>query len=114
MAKISSRQAQTKKTVPEKKTQTKLLAKPGSLKHTEPVLTGSQAKPRTSKASLCLQLLRQTGGATLQDLMAATGWQAHSVRGFLSGTVRKKMGLKLNAIAGDDSVRRYHLAAEEI
>ena len=39
--------------------------------------------------------MKRSGGATLKQLMKATGWQAHSVRGFLSGTLSKKMGLKI-------------------
>jgi hypothetical protein len=50
-----------------------------------------------SKTGTMLALLRRKGGATLNELMAATEWQAHSVRGFLSGTVRKKMGLKIES-----------------
>ena len=43
-------------------------------------------------------------------MMAATGWQAHSVRGFLSGTVRKKLGFDVSSEKDDDSVRRYRIA----
>ena len=46
-----------------------------------------------SKSDQVLALLKRTGGATLDDLMKATRWQSHSVRGFLSGAVRKRMGL---------------------
>src|SRR5438067_258586 len=44
-----------------------------------------------SKTAAVLELLKRKDGATLKQLMKATGWQAHSVRGFLSGTVGKKM-----------------------
>jgi hypothetical protein len=43
-----------------------------------------------SKAASILELLKRKDGDTLKDLMKATDWQAHSVRGFLSGTIRKK------------------------
>jgi hypothetical protein len=54
-----------------------------------------------------LDLLRQANGASLPEISAATGWQAHSVRGFLSGTVRKKLGLNLVSVIPGDGVRRY-------
>lgn len=63
-----------------------------------------------SKSEAVLRLLRRKRGATLAELQAATGWQAHSVRGFLSGTVRKRMKLPLTAEPGSDGVRRYAVA----
>ena len=59
-----------------------------------------------SKTAKVLDLLKRSGGASLKELMKATGWQAHSVRGFLSGALGKKMGLTVSsAKAGED--RRY-------
>src|SRR5205807_3747930 len=49
------------------------------------------------KAAKILELLKRPGGATSKELMKATGWQPHSVRGFLSGTVGKKMGLTVTS-----------------
>jgi hypothetical protein len=62
----------------------------------------------TKKAAL-LKLLRQPNGATLADLMEATGWQAHSVRGFISGTLKKKMGLTVESSKRPEGDRSYSL-----
>ena len=64
-----------------------------------------------SKAAKILDLLKQPGGATLKDVMKVTGWQAHSVRGFLSGTLRKKMGLTVTSTKGEDGERTYSVKA---
>jgi hypothetical protein len=71
-----------------------------------------QAKPAAgaregSKAAKVLSLLRRPDGASLKELMKTTGWLAHSVRGFLSGTVDKRMGFKLVSAKGQDGERRY-------
>ncbi|MEQ1956309.1 DUF3489 domain-containing protein [Mesorhizobium sp. CN2-181] len=71
----------------------------------------SSAKPRapTSKTEMLLKKLRSSKGATVATLMEVTGWQAHSVRGFLSGTVRKKLGLTVASEVGKDGARRYRI-----
>jgi Protein of unknown function (DUF3489) len=46
-------------------------------------------------------------GATLKELVKAIGWQPHSIRGFLSGTIRKKMGLAVTSAKGDGGERSY-------
>jgi hypothetical protein len=61
----------------------------------------------TSKQQQCLDLLARRDGASVIELVAVTDWQPHSVRGFLSGTVKKKLGLTLHAAQGDDGSRRY-------
>jgi hypothetical protein len=63
-----------------------------------------------SKTALVIALLEKSKGATLAELMKATGWQAHSVRGFLSGTLRKKMGLKVESAKRGDGERVYSIA----
>jgi len=62
-----------------------------------------------SKAAKILDLLKRPEGATLKGLMKATDWQAHSVRGFLSGTIRKKLGLNVVSTKADDGERSYSI-----
>jgi hypothetical protein len=63
-----------------------------------------------SKAAKILDLLKRPGGATSKELQKASGWQAHSVRGFLSGTVGKKMGLTVVSTKGEEG-RSYSVKA---
>ncbi|MER8807542.1 DUF3489 domain-containing protein [Mesorhizobium australicum] len=62
-----------------------------------------------TKTDIILKKLKSTKGVTIQSLMDATGWQAHSVRGFLSGTVKKKLGHGLLSENGKDGQRRYRI-----
>ena len=64
-----------------------------------------------SKAAEVLGLLKRPDGVTLKELMKATSWQAHSVRGFLSGTVGKKMGLTVTSTKAEDGERTYSVKA---
>jgi hypothetical protein len=64
-----------------------------------------------SKTSIILDLIRRPKGATLEELMTAAGWQVHSVRGFLSAVVGKKMKLKLESSKREDGKRLYQLAS---
>jgi hypothetical protein len=72
------------------------------------------AKPEArdgSKTAQVLDRLKRPGGVTSKELMKVTGWQPHSVRGFLSGTVGKKMGLTVTSTKGEDGERRYSMKA---
>ena len=73
------------------------------------------AKPKVardgSKTAKILDLLKRPGGATSKDLMKATGWLPHSVRGFLSSTVRKKLGLTVTSTKGENGERTYSVEA---
>src|SRR5258706_7092860 len=64
-----------------------------------------------SKAAKILELLKRPGGATSKELMKATGWQPHSIRGFLSGTIGKNMGLALTSTKSEDGERNYSIKA---
>lgn len=65
---------------------------------------------RPTKAEKLLKLLKSKRGATIEQLQEASGWQAHSVRGFLSGTVKRKLGLTLSSDADKQGIRRYRIA----
>ena len=54
-----------------------------------------------------LALLSRPKGANLKELGKATGWQPHSIRGFLSAIVARKMGLKVNSFKPKSGGRRY-------
>jgi DNA replication initiation complex subunit (GINS family) len=64
-----------------------------------------------TKAAKVLVLLKRPNGATLAELMKATNWQAHSVRGYLSGTVGKKLGLKVESTKAKNGERSYSVKA---
>ena len=60
-------------------------------------------KSSKTKQSRAIAMLRSDGGAPIAALMEAMGWQQHSVRGFLAGVVRKRLGLKLESNKVDGS-----------
>lgn len=64
-----------------------------------------------SKLDTLVALLRDPAGATLEAMMAATGWQAHSVRGAISGSLKKKMAITITS-EKVDGVRTYRAAQE--
>ena len=66
-------------------------------------------KTGDTKSEIMLKKLRTAKGVTIDALIEATGWQAHSVRGFLSAVVKKKLGLALVSETGKDGTRRYRL-----
>jgi hypothetical protein len=63
-----------------------------------------------SKTEKVLELLKRSGGATLKEIMKATDWQPHSVRGFISGTLGKKMELEVESVKGENGERTYSIA----
>lgn len=68
------------------------------------------AAPRsTSKLATVVELLRRKSGTTLDEMMKATGWQQHSVRGALSGAIKKRLGLNVTSEKAD-GVRTYRIA----
>jgi hypothetical protein len=69
-------------------------SKPKSRARSAPASSRPAARPDTKHARI-IAMLRTPAGATIASLVTATEWQQHSVRGFLAGVVRKKLGLNL-------------------
>ncbi|MCG3777286.1 MAG: hypothetical protein JW395_4164 [Nitrospira sp.] len=85
--------------------------KPGA-SGTRPVSTPGPkqtSQPSTSKQDRVVAMLRQPAGSTVAAVMKATGWQKHSVHGFLAGVVRKKLRLNLLSEKKGDA-RVYRIA----
>lgn len=81
---------------------------------TPDALTRSEPIPRTirsgTKLAAIIDAMRQPGGATIAQMMAGTGWQAHTVRGAISGMVRKRLGFEVVTEKGADGQRAYRIA----
>jgi hypothetical protein len=88
--------------------------KPSSKSHkSRSSRTKSQARVRARKSQTktrdCLALLEQAEGASIAEMQNETGWQPHSVRGFLAGTIKKTPGVTLTSEKADDGERRYRV-----
>jgi uncharacterized protein DUF3489 len=88
-----------------------------ALSKAKPVYKAASAKKATparrgTKTAKILDLLKRAAGVTLKELMKATSWQAHSVRGFLSGTIGKKMGIRVESSKQPDGDRSYHISSK--
>lgn len=81
---------------------------------TEPANIKSQpqkAQASVTKQETVLTLLSRADGVSIPEMMLATQWQQHSVRGFLAGTVKKKLGFQLTSIKASGDDRRYRIEA---
>lgn len=93
----------------------KAASKPAAKKETKPA--GKKAAkadapvPREfSKKAIVIDLMRRKDGATMAEIAKATDWQQHSIRGFISGTLTKKMGLKVESSKNESGERTYRIA----
>jgi hypothetical protein len=83
-------------------------AKPAAKKTASNKATTTASVPREfSKKAIVLDLLRRKDGATMGEIAKATDWQNHSIRGFISGHVTKKMGLTVESTKNEAGERTY-------
>ena len=69
------------------------------------------APPKRTKLATLIDLLKRAEGATLEEMTEATGWQAHSVRGAMSGSLKKAMGLNI-ASQTSGNTRVYRIVGD--
>ena len=78
----------------------------------DPERVAGSPNPRAgSKQAQVIDLFRRAEGATVAEVIAATGWQPHTVRGIVSGTLKKKLGLTVTS-AKEERGRVYRIAAQ--
>lgn len=69
----------------------------------------SQKSFTTTKSGKIVSLLHRNTGATIADLAKATGWQEHSIRDFMSGTLKKRQGVVIKSSQEEGKPRRYFM-----
>lgn len=84
---------------------------PATIEPVEAVAAPTASPARSGKVGVLIALMRRPEGAEIEEMMAATGWQAHSVRGAISGSVKKALGLTVTSVKEVD-VRVYRIAPE--
>ena len=105
-----SKRVETKQRSGEEKARSLRKSKPApAIANAPPKIDAPAAEGRVTKQEHVLTLLSRPDGASIDELMQATDWQQHSVRGFLAGTVKKKLGLTLTSSKTIGEVRRYRI-----
>jgi hypothetical protein len=84
-----------------------VVVRPAAKRAAEPA--SARTKKTGSKKMDVLALMRRDAGATLAEIIQLTGWQPHTVRGFISGTLVKKMGLAVDSFCGEGQERTYQI-----
>ncbi|SHF40224.1 Protein of unknown function [Ruegeria intermedia] len=81
-----------------------------------PAAADRAPKARTPRAGTkqakLIEMLRAEGGATIDEIVAETGWQAHTVRGAMSGALKKKLGLTITSEKDEQRGRVYRIARD--
>lgn len=78
---------------------------------TEPEAAPKTRTPREgTKQATLIAMLRAPDGATIEEIMAATGWQSHTVRGAMAGALKKKLGLEVTSEKVENRGRVYRIA----
>ena len=91
-------------------TKTKPTTKPRARKIAAKTTPKQNIEAVELKKDVVLRLLRRQNGASIAELAEATAWQHHSVRGFLTATVKKTLELPLISTKAEGAERRYHIA----
>ena len=99
--------------IPPARHETKKAGKPAAKKEARMAnkkATKDSVPREFSKKAIVLDLLRRKDGATMAEIAKATGWQNHSIRGFISGNLTKKMGLVVESAKNEAGERTYRIA----
>lgn len=101
--------ATQKKAAPKAKPGRKAASTPRKEAATKPAKGGKQEARDGSKKATVIQLLRRKEGATAAEIAKLTKWQPHTIRGFISGTISKKMKLAVESIRNEQGERVYRV-----
>ena len=82
------------------------------VKPTEDAAAKTRTPREGTKQATLIAMLRAPGGATIPEIMAATGWQSHTVRGAMSGALKKKLGLEVTSEKAEDRGRVYRASSK--
>jgi hypothetical protein len=88
----------------------KTKSKPPAAKRKAPTPQPKRRKRSNSKQARAIAMLRTPEGATVAQLSKAFHWQPHTVRGFLAGALKKKLGLTIKSEKAEDGERVYRIA----
>ena len=79
-----------------------------------PKIKASAKSRQLTKQDRIITLLKRPKGATLAELGKASDWQEHSIRGFMSGTLKKRLQLNVTSDKDAKGVRRYRIETEQV